>query len=215
MTFTKEDRILYDILKKASKEELLSLSQFIGKQKFSDISETCTDPYEIAKSIQLMGGTTAMNKIRGHGVRYRELALDAANKMGAKPNKNDDIFDIEWALMETLTDDLEEKLGKDNREKYIENVIANSSTKSVTIRDGIVRDRAFNILKKEGGSIHAVSSLAKDAFKNIPERLGSDALIGVPYSMTILCVAIIGAIRARQIKETVIDELNEGIKIAY
>ena len=62
----------------------------------------------IAAELQTFGGNTFMNKVRGDGVPYRELLMDACNKMKVNYNSSASVEVIEMnLLMKILTDSIE------------------------------------------------------------------------------------------------------------
>ena len=73
---------------------------------------------DIADELQLYGGNTFANIIRGfHGVEYKEILIDVCNKLKVPFNKNSDVEVIELCLLQTilinsLEDMSEEELSK-------------------------------------------------------------------------------------------------------
>lgn len=62
----------------------------------------------IAAELQTFGGNTFMNKVRDGGVPYRELLMDACNKMKVNYNSSASVEVIEMnLLMKILTDSIE------------------------------------------------------------------------------------------------------------
>ena len=63
---------------------------------------------DIAKELQLYGGNTFMNILRGHGVEYRELLIDVCKRLKVNFNKESSIEMIEYNLLQKiLLDSLE------------------------------------------------------------------------------------------------------------
>ena len=54
---------------------------------------------EIIHELQLFGGETLTNKVRGHGVKYREILTDICDKLDIKYRKQDSISAIEFELL--------------------------------------------------------------------------------------------------------------------
>ncbi len=216
--FTKQDKSLYDILTQATKDELLLLSKIIGEKLTSDIDTNCTDPFEIARELQLMGGHSAANLWRGHGVTYWELAKDAADKVGANTDDAEEIDDIEWALLETVVEKALEKMSTEDRQSFFEEIRKNAPDKAFTIKDilkqgGTVGPAVYvavanvsmpYILRTLGLSAAAGFIGGRAAAAVIPVvgwglALGSvlHSMAGTAYKVTIPCAAYVGAIRAR------------------
>jgi uncharacterized protein YaaW (UPF0174 family) len=63
---------------------------------------------DIAEELQLYGGNTFMNILRGHGVEYRELLIDVCRRLKVNFNKESSIEMIEYNLLQKiLLDSLE------------------------------------------------------------------------------------------------------------
>ncbi len=63
---------------------------------------------DIATELQLYGGNTFMNILRGHGVEYRELLIDVCKRLKVNFNKESSIEMIEYNLLQKiLLDSLE------------------------------------------------------------------------------------------------------------
>ena len=135
MQFTEADKELFEPLLNATDEEKILLSKIINDKISSNLDDNCTHPYEIAKELQLMGGHSAVNLFRGHGVAYRELAYDAASKVGAKIPRSAPIEDIEWALLETLIETAMEKMSSEDRQKFYEEVQSKGFNQAFKLSD--------------------------------------------------------------------------------
>ena len=217
MTFTKRDIELFDILKQATKSELLTLSQIISKKWSSNIDEFCTDPYKIAKEMQLMGGNSMVNTCRRHGVSYRELAFDAAKKSGAKVYQGDSVSVLEWELLKQLLHDLEQKLSDEDKAKFFDEINkkgqnlgfdkTKDSFKFIAQNPGfytVILDLILPYLLRTIG-ISYVAMLGGSAIAGAIPIIGWGAAAGslmysasgTAFSVTIPCTAIVGSIRAR------------------
>ncbi len=218
IVFTRQDRNLYDVLNQATEDELLLLSKIIGEKFSSDIDTNCTDPFKIARELQLMGGHSAANLWRGHGVSYWELAKDAADKVGADTDNAEDIDDIEWALLETLVEKALEKMSADDRQSFFEEIGKNAPGKAFTLTDilkpGVTVGPSIYLAVANVSMPHILRTLGLSAAANfmggrvataaIPVvgwglALGSvlHSMAGTAYTVTIPCSAYVGAIRAR------------------
>lgn len=228
MPFTKNDKDLYTILVQAEKRELIILAKIISKKISSNINEDCIAPYKIARELQLMGGHSALNLWRGHGVNYKELALDAAKKVGAASDYKNNIADIEWALLTKLIHNAEEKMSSEEKEKFFSEILKNSEDKSISYADifspGLISNPyLYNIMLSvilpyilrgiglEATAVFLSSRLAASAIPfvgwGIAFGSGLHTLANTAYTVTIPCTAIIGSIRARLASDDVSQHL--------
>lgn len=106
-------------LKDARNEDLRILADYLSKDKDGDtrFSETLTlsENYkryypdnismmweDLCDELQLYGGNTFMNIVRGHGVPYRTILIDVAKKLKVNFNKNASVELIERGILETI-----------------------------------------------------------------------------------------------------------------
>jgi uncharacterized protein YaaW (UPF0174 family) len=218
MTFIREYSELYKVLKQATREELILLSKIISEKISSEISDACSDPYKIAKELQEMGGNSVANLCRGHGVSYKELAFDAAKKVGAKVKYSNTINEIEWALLETLIKNAEEKMSREDKQKFYKEIEEKGFAKGFTFKDGLIPVLTYSpysymlvikfifpyILRSLGLETAAIFLGSRALTASVPVigwglAAGSVlyTLAGTAYTVTIPCTAYIGGIRAR------------------
>ena len=74
---------------------------------------------EIIHELQLFGGETLTNLVRGHGVKYRELLTDICDKLDIKYRKRDSIQAIEFEFLRRVIFDSVENYS----EQYIDGVL--------------------------------------------------------------------------------------------
>ena len=97
-------KVLVDYLTKAKNgetrwtEELTITENY--KMFYPDRLQLMAD--NIAEELQLYGGNTFMNILRGHGVEYRELLVDVCNKMKVNFNEQASIEMIEYDLLQKI-----------------------------------------------------------------------------------------------------------------
>jgi uncharacterized protein YaaW (UPF0174 family) len=108
--FVYEDRDLYDVLAKATDEELGILVGLMLRKLSCSIHGACRDVPAIVNEFQSFGGHTFLTPIRGHGVCYREIVGDVAGKIGADLSGCQNIAELEWRIIERLIDRTMEKL---------------------------------------------------------------------------------------------------------
>ncbi len=229
MAFTKRDSELFDILAQATKDELILLSKIISEKWSSNIDEFCTDPYKITKEIQLMGGNSIANKYRGHGVTYRELAYDAAKKVGANVVQGDTISTLEWKLLTKLLQDAESKLSEEDKTQLFNEINKKGKKAGFDFKVDsfkllaknpalytIIIDLALPQILRMLGVQAAVMFVGGRAILGAIPVIGWGAAVGstvhsiagTAFSVTIPCTAIIGSIRARLEAEEVADNLK-------
>ena len=75
---------------------------------------------DIAKELQLFGGNTFMNFLRGEGVSYRELLIDVSDKMHVNYNSNAPVEMIEYNLLQKILIDSLDNMDVEDLKKMIE-----------------------------------------------------------------------------------------------
>jgi len=128
--FLENDRDLFEILLQAKDDELQLLAKIISQKMSSNIDDTCRSPLAIASEIQLMGGNSIVNLFRGHGVGYKEIVLDVAEKVGVEENilsrTGNSVSSMELEIIEALFAKLQEKLNESDREHLSEKLAGTS-----------------------------------------------------------------------------------------
>lgn len=134
MAFNEADIELRDILSHATDEELDPiLDCILGKDRDGRLGSSLdmdeeykAHPKEpsrywkkVGEEIQLYGGHTMANVLRGHGVTYHEILVDVAKRVGVKFNKNSPSESIEVLLVQKIFEDAWERLSPADREKFI------------------------------------------------------------------------------------------------
>ena len=74
----------------------------------------------IAGELQKFGGNTIANKLRGHGVKYKEIACDVAKKIKVKVNENERIEEIENKILDKLLDNVFDNMKEEEKKKFVE-----------------------------------------------------------------------------------------------
>ena len=75
---------------------------------------------DIAEELQLYGGNTFMNILRGHGVEYRELLIGVCKKMDVNFNKKASIEMIEYNLLQKILLDSLENMSTEEMKKLLD-----------------------------------------------------------------------------------------------
>jgi uncharacterized protein YaaW (UPF0174 family) len=100
----------------------------------------------IAAEIQLYGGNSILNTLRGHGVLYREILCDVCDKVKVNYNKTASIETIEMnLLLKILTDSLEKMSPED-----LNNIVNDLNLKTASVTPQAIT-AALNIALKTGG----------------------------------------------------------------
>lgn len=102
--------------------------QLSSTQKFSECyPNNLTDLVpSIINEIQLFGGNTIMNKLRGHGVPYRTILEDVCDKLKVNYNHNQATNIVETELLRKVALTAVEKLSDEDLKKIDENLNANN-----------------------------------------------------------------------------------------
>ena len=75
---------------------------------------------DIAKELQLYGGNTFMNILRGHGVEYRELLIDVCKKMKVNFNSKASVEMIEYNLLQKILLDSLDNMSTEDMKKLLD-----------------------------------------------------------------------------------------------
>jgi uncharacterized protein YaaW (UPF0174 family) len=98
--FVRADGELLDVLTQATQQDLALLIRCLRRARSCSLPEACSDLLAIADEFQGLGGNTIANKVRGHGVPYREIVADVGRNIGVTVDPGDHIADMEWSLVE-------------------------------------------------------------------------------------------------------------------
>jgi len=74
----------------------------------------------ISGELQKFGGNTIANKLRGHGVKYKEIACDVAKKIKVKVNENEKIEEIENKILAKLLEDSFKNMKEEEKKRFVE-----------------------------------------------------------------------------------------------
>lgn len=81
----------------------------------------------IAGEFQHFGGDSIVNKLRGHGKRYRTILLDVSGRLSLKADKEMSTFDIEQQLLEHFLRNTWKKMDVEQRQTFLQAVNAKVS----------------------------------------------------------------------------------------
>jgi len=140
-------------LQKTSNDDLLVLIDYLtkdktGKRRLTEeltklpIYQNCYPGRlnymwdDIAHELQKFGGNTIMNKLRGHGVYYREILIDVCKHMKVNFNKNARIEFIEDSLLRKCIEEAIEKMSVEEMRELIQSMnikVTNFSKEAMTV----------------------------------------------------------------------------------
>lgn len=106
---------------------------------------------EIAEEIQLFGGNTVFNILRGNkGVLYKEVLTDVCDKLKVDYNQSDNVYTIETNLLDTVFKEMTTKMSDKDRLKLVDTMV----------EMGIIDHKDKSLVNAK--NLHA---LARSAFK--------------------------------------------------
>lgn len=139
---------------------------------------------EIAEELQLFGGNTFMNLIKGNkGVLYREILCDVCDRLKVNYNKKSDFALIEQHLLMKILSDALEKMSPEEIKQLADELGINSQ-KMISSPQGLLG--AFLAIYKAGGFQSykltlMISNLILSAFgKKIPPVMFNAGFVAMP-----------------------------------
>ncbi|MFL1495422.1 DUF726 domain-containing protein [Pseudomonas antarctica] len=225
--FAEEDVELFAALVQARPEELKFLAELMAQKRSASIEATVREPLKLAIELQRMGGDSIMNLARGHGVSYRQIAEDVAQRLGIKfdePVQTVALAEIEAQVAEKLIEQYKDKLSRADRQAFDAELkaaaqkeqglfnridIGRSATTALSgtalagLTGFIVRRGAATAIPVVGQALAAAMLLVT----------GVRAFSGPAYSITTLSVLMIGMIRQRMEREALNQELDLVVQV--
>ncbi|MGI8463167.1 DUF726 domain-containing protein [Pectobacterium punjabense] len=209
--FAVQDVGLYLPLCHANGQEKKILAEILCQRKSVSIQKNETNAVALTNELQLMGGDSVANKARGHGVCYREILDDAAEKLGIPQRENLGFISLEEAIYAKIVSIIREKLETSSEKEKIDylKILA----KTGEIPQGALHYSALSLsaLLSIGsliaGRIAAGSIPIVGQFVGAVSLLGSGVTYfsGPAFSVTIPSIMII-----HQIRKRVSQEVGEG-----
>ncbi|TFY90655.1 DUF726 domain-containing protein [Pseudomonas nabeulensis] len=220
--FAEEDVELLPALVQARPEELKFLAELMAQKRSTSIDATVREPLKLAIELQRMGGDTFMNLARGHGVSYRQIAEDVAQRLGIKfdrPLATVELADLEAQVADKLIEQYKDKLTHADRlvfdaelqaaaqkeqglfsrfDRGRSATTALSGTALAGLTGFILRRGAATAIPVVGQAVAAAMLLVT----------GVRAFSGPAYSITPLAVLVIGVIRQRMEREALNQEMD-------
>ena len=133
LSLIEDDQDLIPLLRSTTNELLDPLVGYLtnkGEGRFSselDLTDAYRDHYpdhlqyvdDIAAELQLYGGNTLRNVIRGTGVRYAEICQDVAKRLKVNFNETAPVENIEFQILTKILEDAWDKMSDEERAKLL------------------------------------------------------------------------------------------------
>lgn len=142
------------ILEECSNEELGILVELLQKEAKASEELSYSPEYRsyypnhkrywkrIAQEIQLFGGNSIVNMMRGTGVLYKEICHDVASKLQISNKAEDTVETLELEILLRLFEDAIIKMSEEERLQFIETLHVPAELLSEDIALGVVALRA-------------------------------------------------------------------------
>lgn len=114
-SFSSGDSALYNVIYFATMQEKYIISSLLNKRDKS-FNKEAIDQGIITNEIQLMGGDSIANRMRGHGVKYERIINDACDSLGVNNYEAYDVVKRESIIYDLLMNDLHNKVLKNNQD---------------------------------------------------------------------------------------------------
>ncbi|MGY2292769.1 DUF726 domain-containing protein [Pseudomonas sp. SDO528_S397] len=225
--FAEEDADLFPALVQARPQELKFLAHLMAQKRSAAIDSTVREPVKLAIELQRMGGDTFMNLARGHGVSYRQIAQDVAQRVGIKfdrPIGQVALGDIETQVAERLIEQYKDKLSQADRQVFeAELQAAAQKEQGFFNRIDVGRSAAtalsgtalagFTGFIMRRGAASAIPVVGQALAAAMLLVSGVRAFSGPAYSITTLAVLVIGVIRERMAREALNQEMDLVVQV--
>lgn len=225
--FAEEDGELFPALVQARPDELKFLAELMAQKRSASIDASVREPLKLAMELQRMGGDSFMNLARGHGVSYRQIAEDVAQRLGIKfdqPVDTVELADIEAQVAEHLIEQYKDKLNSADRQAFdAELQAAAQKEQGVFARFSVGRSATTAL---SGTALAGLTGfiLRRGAATAIPvvgQALAAAMLLvsgvrafsGPAYSITTLAVLVVGVIRQRMEREALNQEMDLVVQV--
>jgi uncharacterized protein YaaW (UPF0174 family) len=203
----RNDQDLYPLLLKANDQEKAVIAEVIASKNSADIDKEERDPLKLTLELQSMGGDSVMNLLRGHGVNYREIVADVADKVGLKIETESDLIDIEEKIAEKVISEYMAKLSESERiafEKVLQGSLEDQKMFSAATRSMVGVTPALMAISTfvlQRGGLMAIPGVGQ--FFGVLTGVAGVlfAFTGTAYSVTIPAVLFVGSIRSRLLAE--------------
>lgn len=226
--FAEDDTDLFPALVQARPEELKFLAELMAQKRSASIDATVREPLKLAIELQRMGGDSFMNLARGHGVSYRQIAEEMAQRLGIKfdqPLENMALAELETQVAEKLIEQYKDKLSRADRQVFdAELKAAAQKEQRVLSRFDVGRSAtaALSGTALAGLTGFVLRRGAATAIPVVGQALAAAMLLvtgvrafsGPAYSITTLAVLVVGLIRQRMEREAQNREIDLVVQVA-
>ncbi len=225
--FAEEDVELFPALVQARPEELKFLAEMMAQKRSASIDADVREPLKLAIELQRMGGDSFMNLARGHGVSYRQIAEDVAQRLGIKFNEPLEtivLADIEVQVAEKLIEQYKDKLSSADRQAFDAELNAAAQKeqglfqridlgRSATTALSGTALAGFTGFMLRRGAATAIPVVGQALAAAMLLVTGVRAFSGPAYSITTLAVLVIGMIRQRMEREALNQEMDLVVQV--
>ncbi|WP_219267586.1 DUF726 domain-containing protein [Pseudomonas sp. Xaverov 259] len=225
--FAEEDVELFPALVQARPEELKFLAELMAQKRSASIDADVREPLKLAIELQRMGGDSFMNLARGHGVSYRQIAEDVAQRLGIKFNEPLEtivLADIEVQVAEKLIEQYKDKLSSADRQAFDAELNAAAQKeqglfqridlgRSATTALSGTALAGFTGFMLRRGAATAIPVVGQALAAAMLLVTGVRAFSGPAYSITTLAVLVIGMIRQRMEREALNQEMDLVVQV--
>ena len=220
--FAEDDADLFPALVQARPEELKFLAELMAQKRSASIDAAVREPLKLAIELQRMGGDSFMNLARGHGVSYRQIAEEVAQRLGIKfdqPLEDVALAELETQVAEKLIEQYKDKLSCADRQVFdAELKAAAQKEQRVLSRFDVGRSAtaALSGTALAGLTGFVLRRGAATAIPVVGQALAAAMLLvtgvrafsGPAYSITTLAVLVVGLIRQRMEREAQNQEMD-------
>ncbi len=127
-----QDRDIYEIIEQASADELSVLVELLCSNSACTISSDCREVDAIVHQIQLLGGNSVSNFLRGSGVFYYEIVCKIATKLDIDLDDCAEIGAIEWQISEHFLRETLQQMPKKERSSFYKQLQEESKKKALS-----------------------------------------------------------------------------------
>ncbi|OPA84007.1 hypothetical protein BFW87_29350 [Pseudomonas fluorescens] len=225
--FAEEDVELFPALVQARPDELKFLAELMAQKRSASIDAGVREPLKLAIELQRMGGDSFMNLARGHGVSYRQIAEDVAQRLGIKfdePVASVALADIEAQVAEKLIEQYKDKLSNADRRAFDAELKAAAQKEqglfnridvgrsATTALSGTALAGLTGFILRRGAAT-AIPVVGQALAAAMLLVTGVRAFSGPAYSITTLAVLVVGLIRQRMEREALNQEMDLVVQV--
>ena len=191
-SFATADIPLYLVLVHATDTERLLLACLLSQKISAAIKINETSASVLTHEIQLMGGDSIANKVRGHGVIYSEIVHDAADELGISHRDAKGFIELESEIHQKFL-----ALMTDKKSKFPADEIKSYETVMSYLHDQGQGEIMCKLPDRD-----SILNFSKTVVSLVPVRLVNGINISGPaFSVIIPVIMVIHHVRQRMISE--------------